>query len=54
MLGFKKAVAPNSMIIDGAGAQTINGTTTKTFTAQHDAIVVVSDGSNWLIISNHS
>ena len=54
MLGFKKAVAGNSMIIDGAGAQTINGTTTKTFTAQHDAIVVVSDGSNWLIISNHS
>jgi len=54
MLGFKKAVAANSMIIDGAGAQTINGTTTKTFNAQHDAIVVVSDGSNWLIISNHS
>tara|TARA_A100001515_G_scaffold93875_1_gene75125 strand:+ start:187 stop:840 length:654 start_codon:yes stop_codon:yes gene_type:complete len=54
MLGFKKALAANSMIIDGAGPQTINGTTTKTFTAQHDAIVVVSDGSNWVIISNYS
>lgn len=54
MLGFKKAVGANSMIIDGAGAQTINGSTTKTFTAQHDTLVIVSDGSNWLIISNFS
>lgn len=54
MLGFKKAVGANSMIIDGAGAQTINGSTTKTFTSQHDTIVIVSDGSDWLIISNFS
>jgi|15BtaG_2_1085339.scaffolds.fasta_scaffold00044_45 hypothetical protein len=54
MLGFKKAVPANSMIIDGSGSQTINGSTTKTFTAQHDAIMIVSDGSHWFILSNYS
>ena len=54
MLGFNKTLAANDMIIDGAGAQTINGSTTQTFGSQHDAIIIVSDGSNWNIFSNRS
>ena len=51
MLGFYKSVAANDMILDGAASQTINGSTTKTFGSQHDAVIIISNGSNWFIIS---
>ena len=52
MLGFYKSVAANDMILDGAASQTINGSTTKTFGSQHDAVIIISNGSNWFIISS--
>jgi hypothetical protein len=52
MLGFYKSVAANDMILDGAASQTINGSTTKTFSSQHDAVIIISNGSNWFIISS--
>ena len=38
--------------IDGNGAETINGQTTVVLYIQYDAIRIVSDGSNWFIISD--
>lgn len=51
MLGFHKTLAANDMVIDGAATQTINGATTKTYSSQYDAVIIISNGSNWNIIS---
>jgi hypothetical protein len=37
-------------IIDGAGAETIDGAATRALTAQYEAVTIVSDGSNWHIL----
>ena len=54
MLGFNKTLAANNMILDGAASQTINGSTTKSYGSQYDAVIIVSNGSNWNIFSNRS
>ena len=54
MLGFNKTLSANNMILDGAASQTINGSTTKSYGSQYDAVVIISNGSNWNIISNRS
>ena len=51
MLGFHKTLAANNMILDGAASQTINGSTTKSYGSQYDAVIIISNGSNWNIIS---
>ncbi len=38
----------NPLIIDPNGSETINGSTTLTYTKQYDFIQIVSDGTNWL------
>lgn len=53
VLTMKKTVAANSLIIDGNGAETIDGAANVTLTAQYDYRTVVCNGSNWLIIGNN-
>lgn len=40
----------NAVTIDGNGGETVDGTTTKVLSSQYDSVMIVSDGSNWLII----
>ena len=47
---IKKTTGPNSVIIDGNGAETIDGSLTAVVTIQYVAITVVSDNANWHII----
>ena len=42
----------NAVTVDGAGAQTINGSATHSLPTQWDYVVVTSDGSNWYIIAS--
>jgi hypothetical protein len=38
------------VIIDGAGAETIDGGLTATLTTQFESLTIISDGSNWHIL----
>jgi len=38
------------VIVDGNGAQTIDGSTTVNITMQYDSITIISNGANWFII----
>lgn len=40
----------NDTIIDGAGAETIDGVATKTLSSQFDSLTIVSDGTNWIVV----
>lgn len=40
----------NAVTIDGDGAETINGATTKALSAQYDTATVMSTGAAWIII----
>lgn len=45
---FKKTDATNNtVIIDGNGSETIDGTLTLTLSAQYDTVTLICDGSNW-------
>jgi len=47
---FKKADAgAGTVIIDGAGAETIDGAATYTMTTQYESVTLVSDGADWMI-----
>jgi len=49
---FKKIDATaNDVTIDGDGTETIDGATTYVLSGQYDKLVIVSDGTEWLIIS---
>ena len=48
-LTFKLMVA-GTLILDGNGAQTIDGGLTATLTTQYEAVTIVSDNANWLVI----
>lgn len=41
-----------AVAIATSGSETINGTTPPTLNAQYDTITVVSDGTNWLIMTS--
>ena len=45
-----KNIGTDTVTIDGAGAQTIDGSTTKTISSQYGSLELFSDGSNWHII----
>lgn len=45
----KSSADGNSVLVDTTGGQTINGSTTQTIVGQYTAIVMVSDGANWVI-----
>ncbi len=47
---FKKMQAAGSIIIDGSGSETIDGGLTATLTDQYQAITLVSNNANWMII----
>jgi len=46
-----KSAAGNNLVLDGAGAETIDGATTLTGTAQYASICVVSDGTQWVSLT---
>lgn len=43
----------NALTVDGNGAETIDGATTYILVCQYSAIRIVSDGSNWHIVSQN-
>ena len=51
IIGIKNASAStNTITIDGSGAETIDGAATATITVAQVSLILVSDGSNWIII----
>lgn len=40
----------NTVTIDGAGAETIDGDATQTLIAQYESIMIVSDGTSWFVL----
>jgi hypothetical protein len=47
---IKKLGSTANVIVDGNGAETIDGATTATLTTQYESITVVCDGTSWWII----
>jgi hypothetical protein len=48
---FKKIASAHSMIIDGNGSETIDGTTSHTINGKYDTHEIVSDGTAWYIVN---
>ena len=48
---FKKIVAANTMTIDGAGAETIDGAITQAFTTQWSVVTIASNGTAWYVVA---
>lgn len=46
----KKLGTTANVIVDGNGAETVDGAANATLTAQYEAILVVSDGTAWHIL----
>ena len=46
---IKTDSSANTVTVDGAGSETINGATTKVLSAQYAGITIISTGSAWLI-----
>ena len=44
----------NAAILDGYSSETIDGSANYTFTFANEAITIVSDGTNWQIMSDHN
>jgi len=44
----------NDITVDGNASETINGSTTKTIQKQYEALELICDGSNWLIVGTVS
>lgn len=53
-LAFVKTGASGVVTLDGAGAETINGAATLTVTAQWRIVELYSDGTQWIMLSNHT
>jgi len=47
---MKIDASANAVVIDGAGAETIDGAATQTLIAQYDSLHVVSSGAEWFIV----
>lgn len=43
----------NSVIIDGSGSDSIDGTSNKTLNSKNEAIRIVSDGTSWSILNRY-
>lgn len=50
-LYVKKISASNSVTLDGSGAETIDNAATLTLSTQYNYVRIVSDGSEWWVIS---
>lgn len=46
----KTDLSINTVTIDGNGAETIDGKTTKVITTQYENVTIQSDGANWVIL----
>jgi hypothetical protein len=44
----KNDASANTVIIDPDGSETVNGSSTKSLTAQYQSLKLICDGSNWL------
>lgn len=47
---IKKLGSTANVIVDGNGAETIDGGTTATLTTQYESITIISDGSAWWVL----
>lgn len=47
---FKKLVAANTLTLDPAGSETIDGAATLAWTTQYQSYTVFSDGTEWWIV----
>ena len=52
-VAIKRAKGANIVLIDGNSAETINGSSTKSLTASGQIVTLISDGSNYHILSEH-
>lgn len=52
VLGFKKLQAANNMILNPDGLETIDGVLTKSFSDRWTFVNIISNGSNWFILSS--
>lgn len=53
-VSFKKVdSSSNTVVVDGNGAETIDGATTQTLSNQYDAITLVCDGTEWHVKSEN-
>lgn len=51
---FKKIDSgANAVTVDGNAAETIDGSATYALNSQHDAVLIVSDGTNWKVLASH-
>lgn len=46
----KTDASANTVTLDGAGAETIDGAATKVLSSQYASVEIVSNGSNWMIV----
>ena len=46
---MKTDASANTVVVDGSGSETINGSTTNTISSQYGNIMIVTDNSNWFI-----
>lgn len=49
-LTFKKMFSGGTVTLDGAGTETIDGGLTAVLSDQYEAVTIVSDNANWLVI----
>tara|TARA_R110002012_G_scaffold12735_1_gene56227 strand:- start:18856 stop:19455 length:600 start_codon:yes stop_codon:yes gene_type:complete len=52
VLSFKKLLAANNMILDPDGSETIDGAATKSFSDRWTFVNIISNGTNWFILSS--
>lgn len=50
LLNIKKTGSTANVVIDGSGAETIDGATTNTLTTQYESVKLICDGTEWHII----
>jgi len=48
---LKKDSSSNTVTIDGAGSETINGATTHVLSSQYDSVTIKCDGTEWFILN---
>ena len=52
VLSFKKLFAANAVILAANGSETIDGAATKTYSDRYSWVTIISNGTNWFIISS--
>lgn len=47
---IKKTASANTLVIDPAGTETIDASTTVTISVQNDSLTLISDNTNWKVV----